>query len=381
MAPQPLRFQRPVFPNVEDVERYMRAAREQRWFSNSGPCWHLLCERLAGLTGVRAVPVSSGTMALITAIAALRKRTARGASLALVPSFTFAAGPLAIQWNGLEPVFLDVDPSHFHLDPQELDQALKRLDGRVALVVAGSSFGTPPPPEVRSAWEQLCRNAGVPLLVDSAAGLGARGRDGVAVGAQGDAEIVSFHATKPVAAGEGGAVLTRDAELVAEIERLTNFGFDEDGDVHDARGLNGKLSELSAATVLAALDRLPAALAARRAHADQMLARLDSMRAQAGAAVGTWQFVPLLASDRAVRDAVLRAAAGRVSVRTYYRPLHQMPGFAQAACIGELPGTRELADRIVCLPMAEDLTDAEIDLVTACVDAGLRNVSPSRVGM
>jgi dTDP-4-amino-4,6-dideoxygalactose transaminase len=370
-----------VFPSAEDVERYMRSAREQRWFSNGGPCWYQLRERLTGLTGVQAVPLASGTTALIAAIAALHKRAPREALDVLVPSFTFAAGPLAVRWNGLRPVFLDVDPTHFHLDPHELDRALKLLAHRVALVVAGSSFGTPPPPEVRSAWEELCRDAGVPLLVDSAAGLGARGEDGVPVGAQGDAEIVSFHATKPVAAGEGGAVLTRDPELAADVERLTNFGFDDHGDVHDARGLNGKMSELSAATVLAALDRLPTALAARRARAEQMLSRLDSLTAQAGAALGTWQFVPVLASDRAVREAILRAAAGSVSLRTYYRPLHQMPGFAQEACIGELPGTRELADRIVCLPMAEDFTDAEIDLVTACVAAGLRDVSLSRAGM
>jgi dTDP-4-amino-4,6-dideoxygalactose transaminase len=367
----PLRFQRPSLPPADAIERYLSLARERRWFSNFGPCWELLAERLGKATGAHCLPVASCTAGLTIALAALRRRGPENARKALVPSFAFPAAAQAAAWNGLEPVFVEVDARTWHVDPQALDATLDSYRGDVAVVVTLSAFGTPPPPRVRDAWEHACSSANVPLLVDSAAGFGAVAADGRPVGAQGDAEVVSFHATKPLAAGEGGAVFSRDPDLIDELRQLGNFALDAEHQALDLRGTNAKLSEPAAAIALAALDELPDRLEARRVRARAMLAEIPAeLQRQEGHELGVWQFVPLLAPSRAVRDGLLSAAHGRVELRTYYGALHRMPAFRQCARAGDLDLTEELDDRAISLPMASDLSDAEIRLVQDVVADG-----------
>ena len=303
----------------------------------------------------------------MAAVSVLRRRRP-SATEAIVPSFTFAAAAQALVWNGLQPVFVDVDPLHWHLDADALRAALAKRGGAVAVVVACSSFGTPPSPSTLAAWESACRDAGVPLLVDSAAGFGACNAQGVPVGAQGDAEVVSFHATKPFAIGEGGAVFSRDPDLVAEISRTANFAFDRERRPQTPWGINAKLDELHAATALAVLDGFDAALAARRERAAALLAVLGpGLSPQEGHQQGTYQFVPVLAADAALRDDILRRAASRVELRTYYEPLHQSVAFAGAPRAGPLTVTDALAARMLSLPMFQDMTDAELHAVVDVV--------------
>src|SRR4051812_29270721 len=206
----PIRFQRPEVPAAEAVEAYFAASRHERFFSNGGPCQRLLRERLEQRVGAGCLPVANATLALMAAIAAMR----RPGREIVMPSYTFYAGAQAALWNGLVPRFVDIEPAGWHMDPERLAEALAAGGRDAAIVLACSAFGTPPPPAVRSAWEAACDAAGVPLLVDSAAGFGAVAEDGVPIGAQGHAEIVSFHATKPFAVGEGGAMFSRDTALI-----------------------------------------------------------------------------------------------------------------------------------------------------------------------
>jgi dTDP-4-amino-4,6-dideoxygalactose transaminase len=359
-----IRFQRPSLPAPQEIERYLAAAREERWFSNFGPCCLQLTERLQDRIGCEAVPVVNATLGLLAAVAALRHRSPQSATQALVPSFAFAASAQAAIWNGLELVFVDIARTHWHLDPDELERELVERAGRVAIVIALSSFGTPPPPEVRQRWESVCANAEVPLLVDSAAGFGGVAADGTPIGAQGDAEVVSFHAVKPLAIGEGGVVFSRDAELAAEIRRLIQFGFDDQREVTMTHGLNAKLSEPSAAIALAALDGFDHNLDARREAAAKILAELPSgFEPQIEHERGTWQFVPVAARRAELRDAVLAAARDVVEIRTYYQPLHTMRAFSATPKAGALSATDDVTARMLSLPMADDLTGEEIDTI------------------
>jgi dTDP-4-amino-4,6-dideoxygalactose transaminase len=365
----PLRFQRPTLPSAEAIERYLELAREEQWFSNFGPCCTLLQERLAARTGSDAIPVANATLGLMVAVAALHERGPAGANEALVPSFAFAASAQAAVWNGLQPVFVDIDDGNWHAAPEAVERALSERLGRVAIVIVLSAFGTPPPAAVRSRWERACAEAGVPLLVDSAAGFGATADDGTPIGAQGDVEVVSFHAVKPLAVGEGGAVFTRDPELAAELRQRIEFGFDEDRRVTLERSLNAKLAEPAAAIALAALDELDRGVAARRAAASRIVGRLPgAFRPQAGHENGTWQFVPVTAPTRSAREEVVAAAAGRMEVRTYYEPLHSMPAFATTPRAGDLAVTDDVAARILSLPMAVDLSDAEIETIIGALE-------------
>jgi dTDP-4-amino-4,6-dideoxygalactose transaminase len=312
--------------------------------------------------------VANGTIGILLALRALTRQAPKGASQVLLPSFTFPATAQAVVWNGFEPVFVDIDPDHWHLSPTALERALADRAGSVAAVLAVSAFGTPPPAEVRDTWQVLASEHPAPLLIDSAAGFGAAADDGLPVGAQGDAEVVSFHATKPLAVGEAGAIFTRRPELAEEIRRLANFGLDDRRQAVDDHGINGKLSEHGAATALAALDSLPQALAARRARASSMLAELgDEFGTQFGHARGTWQFVPVSARDGRHRQRVLSAAQGQVELRTYYEPLHQMPAFRATTHSDALTATEAIGARIISLPLAIDLTEAEVERVVTVV--------------
>lgn len=372
--PQTIRFQKPVFPPADAIERYLSLSRAERWFSNFGPCAELLRTRLTEATGRPCVLVANATLGLMVAVAALRGRAPSGASEALVPSFAFAASAQCAVWNGLDPVFLDVAAGDWHLDPDALEAALESRSGRVALVIALSSFGVPPPPAVRERWQAICAHADVPLLVDSAAGFGAHAADGVPIGAQGDVEVVSFHATKPLSAGEGGAVFCRDEELALEIGRLVNFAFDEHHQVTRPDGMNAKMSEPAAAAALVGLDELSAMLALRSERAEEIQSLLpEGFERQSERARGTWQFVPVAAPDAATRAAVLEEAAKRrITLRTYYDPLHVMPAFAACARADELDVTTALCERMLSLPMAVDLEYEEIEAIADVVQVGAR---------
>jgi dTDP-4-amino-4,6-dideoxygalactose transaminase len=360
-----IRFQRPQLPPSAAIDAYLDLAREARWFSNGGPCSRLLSERLGERAGAFCTPVASGTLGLMVALAGLLGDRTEGT--ALMPAFTFIATPQAAVWSGLKPLLLDSDPTHWHLDPEGLEVALAR-SGDVRVAIAVSAFGTPPPPDVRERWEVACRMAGVPLIVDSAAAFGAVAGDGTPVGAQGDVEVVSFHATKPFAIGEGGAVFTRDRELHERIEREVNFGFRPDHSVATGLGLNAKMSELHAAAALAVLDEYDAVLERRRAAATELRGRIDApVDWQRECERSTWQFAPILFAGEAERERALAACMGEVETRIYYQPVQQLiPGQVSVA----ESGTRHAEDlyrRLLCLPMANDLATDEVATIAAAV--------------
>jgi dTDP-4-amino-4,6-dideoxygalactose transaminase len=373
-----IRFQRPEIPPAADIEVYYREAEAARWYSNFGPCHALLVQRLEAYVGrgIHVVPVANCTLGLMLGLRALI--AGRSGNEVLMPSFTFAATAGAAVWAGLRPVFVDVDPDAWMLDPAALRHALEERGGRVACVLACSTFGAPPPKETAAAWIAAAASAGVPILVDSAAGFGARDAEGLPLGALGEMELFSLHATKPFAIGEGGLVCTADADLAAAVRRLANFGFDGTSITAEV-GLNAKLAEWPAATALVVLDRLEDVLAARRAHVDALRAALEpaALGFQACEGQSTWQFLPTAVADADARDVVRDTAlAAGVEIRTYFDPpLHEMPAFAAAPRPDGLAVTTDLSTRMLSLPMANDLTPQELDAIAAAVLAGLREVA------
>jgi dTDP-4-amino-4,6-dideoxygalactose transaminase len=375
-----IRFLKPQLPPVSAIERYFARSRESGRFSNGGPCHRELAERAAAYIGggVTAVPVANGTLGLMLALRAVAGQPHRDRSEVIVPSFTFAATASAIVWTGYVPVFADVDIANWHLAPPALEQALAIRGERVAAVIACSTFGSAPPRATTLAWERIARDRGIPLVVDSAAGFGSIDEDGNPLGRQGAAELFSFHATKPLAVGEGGLVTTRDPSVAARIAELSNFGFDSKHVVAREPGINAKLDEWHAATALAALDQLGDVLAARRGHVAAMREALvgRGWTFQSGSESAAGQFLPVLADRPAVRELVLAAARARsIELRTYFDPpLHGMPGFAAHAVGGSLETTDALAARILSLPMANDLSDESRKAIVAC----LRSPTPDR---
>lgn len=372
----PLRFQRPSLPSAERIEQYLDRSRQARWFSNEGPCWRLLSERLAETAQAHCVPVANGTVGLMAAIAAVGDGRRRGAdaATALLPSFTFVASAQAALWAGMRPQLLDIDSTHWHLDPALLEDEIRDRRTGIGLVLAVSTFGTPPPAETRTRWERACRRENIPLVIDSASAFGAVADDGVPVGSQGDVEVVSFHATKPFAIGEGGAVFTRSRALYERVKMAVNFGFTADRAVGFEMGLNAKMSELHAATALAVLDEYDTILQNRRHHARELRRQAElPVTWQEGCERSTWQFVPVAFASAEERTNAIAQCQDTVEVRTYYDPIHAMPTFSHLSTgHGGIPQTESLCARLLCLPMANDLSAAERDRIASmlCIPSG-----------
>ena len=371
-----VQFQRPDLPPAAEIERYFTLSRDAGWFSNDGPCLRLLADRISErLGGVECIPVANATLGLMVALRAVTEQSPPAAREVVVPSFTYIASVSAILWAGLTPVFVDIDSDNWHVTPSALTAAIESRGSRLACALPCSTFGAAPPVGTRKAWEELAQRAGLPLVVDSAAGFGSLDEHGQALGRQGDAEVFSFHATKPFAVGEGGVVITRRRDLADRMRSLTNFGLGGSRALAGPPGLNAKLSEAPAAIALAVLDRYEQILAGRRRRARMLTASLapGGFTFQRNSERSTWQFVPALAPSASAREEILeRAVQMGVELRTYHEPLHLMEQLRNQPVVGSMDVTADLGSRIVSLPMANDLDERSVELIsaTALGDAG-----------
>lgn len=375
-AAEPVTYQRPELPPIADIARYYALAEEARYYSNGGPCHQQLSTRLTAYVGGAAVsclPVSNCTLGLIVALRdACGEPPVGQAPLVAVPSFTFTATACAIRWAGFRPLFVDVEEDSWQLDPRALEDALERHAGDVVGVLGCSTFGSSPPADTREGWRAACARHGLPLLIDSAAGFGAVDAEGRRLGGLGETEIFSFHATKPFAIGEGGAIVTTDPALVERLGRIVNFGLDPIDRVSVTAGLNAKLSELQCATALAMLDRYDDVLARRRETARQLRDRFAGypLTFQLGSEGSTWQVFQVLMPDPVSRQRALAAAANaNVEVRTCFDPpLHAHPAFAADPRAGALRVTERLAGRALSLPLANTLGERQIARMQQLLD-------------
>jgi dTDP-4-amino-4,6-dideoxygalactose transaminase len=358
--PDGVAFARPPIPPMERVVARLAPSYERGMLTN-GPLVRELEATAAERLGCRhVVAVSCCTSGLMLAL-----RAVAPAGPVVVPSFTFSASAHAISWNGVAPRFVECDRDTFQLD---LDDAAANLDGAGGLM-AVHIFGAPcRPPEV----EELARRAGVPLVFDGAAALGAL-HDGRPVGGFGDAEVFSLSPTKPVVAGEGGLVATNRDDVAHTVRIGRDYGNPGDYDTRFV-GLNARMSELHAAVALESLDDLDEHLEARHALALRYASALASVPGI------TVQRVP--ASDRPTwkdftiavhadvfgvsRDGLVAALrAEGVDTRCYFDP----PVHRQRSHAGDvtraLPVTDEVAARVVSLPLYRDLGLHDVDRIAS----------------
>ena len=363
-----IRFQAPSLPSLAEIEPFFAQSEKVRWFANRGPCVIQLEQECAHYLGLDhpGVAVSSATAGLMIALRACFGLPEEGRRLVAVPSFTFVASVNAILWAGFEPMFIDIDLDDW-LPSEDSLQRLRHLRGSLAGVLQCSTFGVAPSPARRASLRSVIAELGVPTVVDSAAGFGAVDEEGRRLGDQGDAEVFSFHATKPFAIGEGGLVTSGSAEVLERVTRLSNFGFDHTHAVPGDVGINAKLPELSAAVGLAVLRNYGETLKRRREAAAWIREALadSGVAFQAGSDGSAFQFVPVAMPDSASRQRLLDMTpdAG-VEVRTYFDPpMHKLEAFTRVATAGTLENTEWLSQRIVSLPMASDISRSSLERV------------------
>ena len=361
---------RPQLPRCRDLLTYLQRIDASRIYSNHGPLLLELEHRLCGYLGMRSGGVrcaNSGTNALIGAILAAAGRATASRPWAIIPAFTFVATAAAVEQCGYQPFLADVDVNSWLLDPEALiDHPMRE---HIGLVVPVATFGRPVP---QAPWQAFHEKTGIPVVIDGAASFA-----GVADNADvflGNIPVaLSFHATKCFATGEGGAVVSRDTDLMASAAQALNFGFSGSRDSRTA-STNGKMSEYHAAVGLAELDGWEGKLRAFGSVAERYRRRL----ADAGLSEWLWStpdVAPnyvILDCQSATRAESVQSSLSRSGIDSrlwYGRGLHTQTYLFDVQR-GSLDVSESLAPRMIGLPVATDLTEDSIGRVVAAVVAG-----------
>ena len=346
-----------------------------------GPEVDAIEAKLAEFSGAKhAVGVSSGTDAL--QIAMMAEGIGPGDAVFL-PAFTYTATAEVPLVLGATPVFVDVEPGSFNIDLVDLRRRLalvtheRRLRPRA--VIGVDLYGLPADwPAIRA----LCAEHGMFALDDAAQAFGGA-LGGRRLGTQADATALSFYPTKTLGCyGDGGAILTDDADRAALYRSLRTHGEGKSRYEVLRTGMNGRLDSIQAAILLAKMPLLAGELAARRRAAGWYEAALGGRVATPQVPEGTesaWGIYTILLPDAAARSRVQAAmqAAGLPSAIYYPRPLHRQPAYAAAHARGieagapPLPVSEDLCTRCLSLPMHPYLTEEDVGRVAAAVLAGL----------
>jgi dTDP-4-amino-4,6-dideoxygalactose transaminase len=355
-------------PSTAGGEAFLARAREvfdRRWLTNNGPFVQELEGRIAESTGVaHCVAVANGTLALQLLVRATGLR-----GEVIVPSFTFVATAHALLWEGLTPVFCDIDPRTHNLD---VSHAAGLIGEHTSAIVGVHVWGRP---AYDAELDRLAERHGLRLFFDAAHAIGCS-HAGRPIGGGGDAEIVSLHATKVIHSFEGGAVLTDDDALAESLRSIRNFGFSDYDDVR-MLGTNAKLHEISAAMGLTSLDRLGALVEANRRNYERYRAGLEGLPGVEIVAYDeserhNYQYVVLeLDPDTCplARDDLVRVLhAENVLARRYFYPgCHRMEPYRSLRPDSTLSSTEAVAARVVTLPTGDSLGEEEVAVVVEIV--------------
>jgi len=341
---------------------------DRQWYSNFGPLSRALEQRLLeqfGRPHETVVVASNATAGLSAALLATRRP-----GPVLAPAFTFPASLGAIKASALDPIIADVDEDLWSFRADALDRALIATGATIVMLVA--PFGLSRDFEAEIA---VCRNRGVSVVIDNAAGLGGpRSPTGLP---EDVFEVFSMHATKPFGVGEGGAIFAHSG-AEQRLRSALNFGFASEGGAGEAGwGFNGKMSEMHAAVGLAQAARFERVLCQRQAFAADYIARLaprTDLVFPTNPASAPWQFFPvLLPHAEAAERFVDVAAKSGVEIRRYYRPsLSTWPGVATLA---PCPVSEDLAKRMCVLPVrsgcSSELSETLKDLTIGALESAL----------
>lgn len=326
-----------------------------------GPFGRHFEETAAELMRVKhAVAVSSCTSGLMLVLRALNL-----SGEVIIPSFTWSSTGHALVWNGLKPVFADIDPLALTMDPRD---AARRITPATSAILTANIFGLYPDMD---ALREVAAAAGIPLLCDSAQAIGAtyRGRIG---GGLCRAEIFSFSPTKVVTAVEGGLITTDDAELARQMRNMRDYGKSADGNDVESFGLSARLSEFHAIVGWSNLKVVEQLIAARERlvgwYCDRLqdLPGLSFQTPPEGSRSSQNYFVALFDPARYDRDFIWHRMKEQAvqTKRYFYPPLHLQGSYRDFPPPDPpLPITEAVSNSALALPLYSHMTEEEVDIV------------------
>ena len=371
MSDAPIPIVRPALPDFDEIEPAFREI-----FASGQITTGLWTRRLEDLVSERlgvadTVAFNSGTSALILALRALQKEPNKEGEVITSP-FTWTASAHSIAWNGLTPVFVDIDPHTLTLDPQAVRAAIRE---NTVGIMPVNVFGVPPDTE---AFAGIADDYDLRLVYDSAQGLGSSWK-GQPVGGFGHAEIFSMSPTKVVTGIECGLVTTMDRELAATLRSLRDYGKDPggSGDVLSI-GLSARVPELNACVGYTNMQRLDTLLERRRqlfTRYSQMLSTLPGVRFQQHPeeSTSTNNYFVLLVEPQApiTRDALHdRLAEQGIQTKKYFWPaLHMQAAYRHLRKVyeGHLPHAEAAASAGLALPLFDSMTEEQLIRVVRSV--------------
>jgi dTDP-4-amino-4,6-dideoxygalactose transaminase len=364
-ASGPIFVTRPFLPPLDEYVALLEQMWASRQLTNEGP-FHVQFE--AALKAHLGVPhislFSNGMLGLIVALQALRIE-----GEVITTPFSFVATTHALHWNGIKPVFCDIEPDTFNLDPDKIEAA---ITPRTTAIMPVHVYGNPCNVERIG---QIAERHGLKVIYDAAHTFGAR-LNGRSLADFGDLAVLSFHATKVFNTFEGGAIVSRDAAMKERIDFLKNFGFADDVTVVGP-GINAKMNEPQAAMGLLQLKYVAESIRKRQAVSGRYRERLRGVRGlrvleDVAGVEHNFAYFPVLIDGSAFgrsRDEV-HAEMGRhgIFTRRYFYPLiSRFPIYREleSAASGNLPAAELVAGQVLCLPIYPDLAFDEIDRVVA----------------
>lgn len=362
MNEKPIYVTQPNLPPLDEFLPYLQAMWDSRILTNGGPFHQQLEKALCEYLGVEHVALfANGTLALVTALQSLRV-----SGEVITTPYSFVATAHSLLWNGIKPVFVDIDPVTLNIDPSKIEAA---ITPQTTAILPVHCYGHPCDVE---AIQRIADIYNLKVIYDAAHAFAVQNEQG-SVLKHGDLSILSFHATKVFNTFEGGAIVCPDAKTKQRIDHLKNFGFVDEVTVV-APGINGKMSEFNAAFGLLQLKGVGAALQ-RRKEIDllyrQLLSDIPGVECLQAAVekVANYSYFPILVADdyHLSRDGLYqRFREQDIFPRRYFYPLiSDFPMYRglPSARSSNLPVATEMANRVLCLPIYPDLTDEQVSRV------------------
>lgn len=353
----------PLLPKLEDFNLMLKDIWDSKWITNNGLFHQRLEDALCEYLKVPYISLfTNGTLPLITALQALHIT-----GEVITTPYSFVATTHALWWNGIKPVFVDIDPHTGNIDPNKIEAA---ITPRTTAILPVHVYGKPCDVE---AIQSIADKYGLKVIYDAAHAFGVEVNGESLINA-GDVATLSFHATKVYNTIEGGAMVMHDAKLKKRIDYLKNFGFAGETEVV-APGINSKMDEMRSAYGLLNLQQVDAAIAARREVA---VAYREALRDVAG--ITFWDDMPKVKHNYSyfpifidaalygmTRDELyLKLKQHNILARRYFYPL--ISSFStyrglESTSADNLPIATHLANTVICLPMHHALSQEDVQRV------------------
>ena len=357
-------------PNIGDRDSFIARVNEildRNWLSNNGPVVKEFEQRVASILKVKhVIATCNATIALQIACRALELH-----GEVIIPSYTFIATAHALQWQGITPVFCDIDPTTHNIDPSKIECLITpRTTGIVGVHLWGRGCDT-------VQIEQLADKHNLKVLYDSSHAFGCT-KNGQMIGGFGECEIFSFHATKFINTLEGGIVATNNDELASSIRKMINFGF-TDLDRVDYLGINGKMNEISAAMGLINIEAMAQIISINKANYNSYRKELDvipgiSLIRYDPYELGNYQYVVIevdLDKSMSHRDTIVDALhMENVMARKYFWPgCHKMEPYKSLEPDAglRLSETERIAERVIILPTGQAISLDRVQLICSII--------------